>query len=446
MKAIYLHLGCGDRKFDGFINIDALPGADMQLDLTGPLPWEQGTVTGIYSEHFIEHITQAQAIRLLHECRRILKPGGVVRIATPDLAQIVADYSNRHTHSDYLRYGMDWIDNPAEQLNMAVRWWGHQWMYDEEELSRIGRMVGLDVKGRYKLGESPDPMLRNREHREYSGLIIEFTKPDRRIKPGEKPLVTIAIPSYNPTFFRLALESALAQTYTHLEILICDDCASDGIEKITLDYQSRDARIRYLRNPPEIARKNFGRDNYVHCYNLSRGEFIKFLNDDDLLAPNCVERMMQCFAIADDITLVTSKRQIIDEEGQHQSEVYSTTAPVSQDSIIEGLSLGSLVLANGKNVIGEPTTVLFRKADLADIYPDPLSMDRKKLVGVCDLAMWLNLITKGNAIYLMEPLSYFRRHGAQVQEIHRPAIGALAQEGWSVLKKSWSRRGLMTPK
>jgi predicted SAM-dependent methyltransferase len=403
-------------------------------------------VTGIYSEHFIEHITQAQAIRLLHECRRILKPGGVVRIATPDLAQIVADYSNRNTPSDYLRYGMDWIDNPAEQLNMAVRSLGHQWIYDEEELSRIGRMVGLEVKGRYKLSESTDPMLRNREHREYSGLIIEFTKPERRIKPGYKPLVTIAIPGYNPTFFRLALESALAQTYTHLEILICDDCAGDDIEKIALEYQKRDMRIRYLRNPPEIARKNYGRDNYVRCYHESRGQFIKFLNDDDLLAPNCVEKMMLCFTVAEDITLVTSRRQIIDAEGRHQPEVDATTAPVSQDAIIEGLSLGSMVLANGKNIIGEPTSVLFRKSDLEDIQPDPLSMDRKQLVGVCDLAMWLNLITKGNAIYLVEPLSSFRRHGDQVQEIHRPAIGALAQEGWSVLEKSWSRRGLMTLK
>src|ERR1035438_624686 len=219
MDLIYLNLGCGKRKLDGFINIDALPGADMQLDLTKPMPWGQGEIAGIYCEHFIEKMTQGQAIRMLHECRRILKPGGVIRIATPDLAQIVADYNNRYTHPENLRLGLDWIDNPCEQLNMATHWWGNQWVYDEEELMRIGRMIGLQVKGRYKLGESPDPMFQNREHHEMSGLIVEFEKPERRLNLEKRPLVTIAIPGYNPTYFKQALESALAQTYSNLEIL-----------------------------------------------------------------------------------------------------------------------------------------------------------------------------------------------------------------------------------
>lgn len=443
MNPIYLHLGCGDRKFEGFINIDALPGADMVLDLTQPLPFGQSTVTAIYSEHFIEHITQAQAIRLLRECRRILKPHGVVRIATPDLAQIVADYNNRYTHREYVRFGMDWIDNPCEQLNMAMRWWGHQWVYDEEELGRIGRMAGLAVKGRYKIGESTDPLLRNREHREYSGLVIEFEKPDRRLGAEELPLVTIAIPAYNPTYFRQALESALAQTYTNLEILICDDCSGPEIEDIAAEYQQHDARIRYSRNPPEVARKNYGRDNYVRCYRESRGEFIKYLNDDDLLAKNCVERMLKAFSVADDITLVTSKRQQIDPSGNFLPDIGATAALVAEDAVIEGLSLGAHVFATGRNLIGEPTTVMFRKSDLADIRPDPLSMDGKQLVGVCDLAMWLNLATKGNAIYLVEPLSYFRRHVDQVQVVQKDAIRQLSQQGWAVIRYSWQRRGLI---
>ena len=104
-------------------------------------------------------------------------------------------------------------------------------------------------------------------------------------------------------------------TYTNLEILICDDCSGPEIEDIAAEYQQHDARIRYSRNPPEVARKNYGRDNYVRCYRESRGEFIKYLNDDDLLAKNCVERMLKAFSVADDITLVTSTRQQIDPSG-----------------------------------------------------------------------------------------------------------------------------------
>ena len=443
MDSIYLHLGCGDRKFDGFVNIDAMPGADMQLDLTQPLPWQQGSVSGIYSEHFIEHITQAQAIRLLHECRRILQPGGVVRIATPDLAQVVADYTNRYTHPEYLRFGMDWIDNPGEQLNMAMHWWGHQWLYDEEELSRIGRMVGLGVKARCKIGESADPMFRGREHRALSGLIIEFEKPDRRLKADDQPLVTIAIPAYNPTFFRQALESALSQTHTNLEVLICDDCPGKDIKKILSEYQKVDKRIRYLKNPAKTAGKNYGRDNYMRCYREARGEFIKFLNDDDLLARNCVQRMLAAFTLADDITLVTSRRQPIDENGDYLPDVGATEAPVVEDAIIEGLSLGEHILTKGKNIIGEPTSVLFRKLELADVRPDPMSMDGKPLMGVSDLAMWLHLMAKGSAIYLVEPLTYFRRHKNQVQQVHGAAIHDFAQHGWAVLQYAWKRWGLM---
>jgi hypothetical protein len=86
---------------------------------------------------------------------------------------------------------------------------------------------------------------------------------------------------------------------------------------------------------------------------------------------------------------------------------------------------------------------MFRKSDLADIRPDPLSMDGKQLVGVCDLAMWLNLATKGNAIYLVEPLSYFRRHVDQVQVVQKDAIRQLSQQGWAVIRYSWQRRGLI---
>lgn len=74
MTPIFLHLGAGTRKLPGFINIDIEPGADMQLDLTQSLPWDDRSVDGIFSEHFIEHISHADAIRLLRECRRILVP------------------------------------------------------------------------------------------------------------------------------------------------------------------------------------------------------------------------------------------------------------------------------------------------------------------------------------------------------------------------------------
>lgn len=440
---IYLHLGCGERKFDGFINIDAETSADMQLDLTQPLPWQKSSVSGIYSEHFFEHITQAQGLALLHECQRVLKPGGVVRIAMPDLATVISDYVNNSMHPDWERFGLDWTATRCERLNIAMRWWGHQWIYDEEELVRLAKKVGLAVKGRCAFGESTEPMFQQREHRASSELIIEFEKPQRRLPADAMPLVTIAIPAYNPSYFGLSLASALQQSYANIEILVCDDCPTDAIETIVKRYQSTEKPIRYLKNPPKTDAGDYGRENYLRCLREANGEFIKYLNDDDLLAPDCVARMVQCFKDYEDITLVTSKRQMINAAGEPLADIHATTAPVERTTVIEGLSLGTTLLTKKINFVGEPTTAMFRKADMIDNTPDMFSVDGKKFHSLGDVMMWLHLAPKGNTVYVSESLSYFRVHGEQVQLKNRDELLVRDSSTWPAMQYCWQRLGLM---
>lgn len=437
MNPTFLHLGAGTRKLPGFVNIDIEPGADMQLDLTQPLPWNDRSVAGVFSEHFIEHISQADAIRLLRECRRILVPGGVVRIATPDLHEMVRDYAEQRINPDWEKFGLTWTANRCERFNIGMRWWGHQWMYDEEELTRLARMVGLELRGRCRIGESELPIFRNLEYRESSTLILEFVKPDRMLPSDAMPLVSITIPSYRPTFFEAALQSALAQTYTNTEIVICDDCPNDAIARIVEKYASAHPRIRYFRNSERLNRQNL-----VKCVDVAEGEFIKFLNDDDLLTPNCVERMLGCFRTLPDITLVTSKRMRIDEEGRTLPEIFETLPVVSEDAVIEGLTLGAALLSSFRNFVGEPTTAMFRRADVAHLKPDYLAVDNHAVYGINDIAVWTNLAIQGNAVYLVEPLSRFRIHANQSQAELRDEVVAGAIEGIKVMRASWDRRGL----
>ncbi len=437
MNPIFLHLGAGTRKLPGFINIDIEPGADMQLDLTQPLPWGDRSVSGIFSEHFIEHISQADAIRLLRECRRMLAPGGVIRIATPDLQEMVRDYAEQRIHPDWEKFGLSWTANRCERFNIGMRWWGHQWMYDEEELTRLGRMVGLELRSRCRIGESDLPVFRNLEYRESSTLILEFSKPERMLAPDAQPLVSITIPSYRPRFFEAALQSALSQTYTNTEIVICDDCPDDAIANIVQEYSAAHPHIRYFRNSERLNRQNL-----VKCVDQARGEFIKFLNDDDLLAPNCIERMLGCFRTLPDITLVTSKRTRIDEAGRILPEIFETLLPVQEDAIIEGVTLGAALLSSFRNFVGEPTTAMFRKADVAHLKPDYLAVDNHEVYGVNDIAVWTNLAIQGNAVYLVEPLSRFRIHSNQSQAELRDEVFAGAVEGIKVMRASWDRRGL----
>ena len=437
MENIFLHLGAGTRKIAGFINIDIEDGADLKLDLTQPLPWPDGSVQGIFSEHFIEHISQADAISLLRECRRVLAPGGVIRIATPDLNEMVQDYLQGRIHPDWEKFGINWTANACERLNIGMRWWGHQWMYDEEELTRLAQMVGLVPKGRYRIGESEDPRFCNLEYRESSTLILEFRKPDRMLAADATPLVSITIPSYKPEFFEAALLSALNQTYKQTEIVICDDCPDDGILRIVNRYTADHPNIRYFRNPARL-----NRENLVKCVAKAEGEFIKFLNDDDILVPHCIERMLDCYRRHPDLAFVTSKRQRIDAKGQPLEEIFETLCAVSEDAVIDGISIGACLLSSFRNFVGEPTTALFRKAEVAHLKPDYIAVDNHKTYGINDIAVWCNLAVMGNAAYLTEPLSLFRIHPKQAQLELRDEVLAGALEGIKVMRASWDRRGL----
>jgi len=84
--AMNLHIGCGEVYFDGWVNIDKdSEKADKKHDARKRLPYKDNSVDFIYNEHFIEHITVEEAVKILIDFYRVLKPEGVLRIATPDL-------------------------------------------------------------------------------------------------------------------------------------------------------------------------------------------------------------------------------------------------------------------------------------------------------------------------------------------------------------------------
>lgn len=440
---IYLHLGCGDRKINGFVNIDATnPAADIKLDPTRPLPWKQGSVAGIYHAHLIEKLSRAQCIGLLRECRRILAPGGVLRIATQDLRAVVEQYL-QETPANLLNTELSWTANNAERLNIAMRWSDRQWLYDEEDLTHLARLAGLEYSGKRSVNESQHQAFQGCDQQDAS-LIMEFIKPDRQPDMANPPLVSILIPSYHSGFFREALESAINQTYRNIEIIISDDCAGTEIEDIVRPYLETDPRITYLKHTSELARKDYGRSNIHDCFVLANGEYIKYLFDDDRLAPNCVERMVKAFAENPDIALVTSKRQRIDENGDYLQDFIATIAPVTEDSRIDGLSLGHALLASKINFVGEPTTAMFRKQDMLHVKPDIMGFDNHEIGGIGDVAIWMNLLTKGDAIYLTDSLSYFRTHSKQVQASASAVAEKHSKLGWEIIQAAWQRHGFLT--
>ncbi|MCX8063455.1 MAG: glycoside hydrolase family 99-like domain-containing protein, partial [Anaerolineales bacterium] len=357
---------------------------------------------------------------------------------TPDVDAIVDDYIHNVVNPDWLKFGLDWTHNRCERMNIAMRWWGHQWLYNEEELLRLAQLSGLRYRGRFAVGESQIPEFRGLEHRQASRLILEFEKPDLTKTTFSPPLVSVLIPAWNPRYFGEALSSVLSQTYQPLDIVIGDDCRSSEIEEITNKLSRGDQRVRYIHNPERLG----GRKNILNLLRLAKGDFIKFLNDDDRLEPHCIERLLTALLACPGATLATSRRQQIDVNSHPLPDIIDTLPVVEQDSEIRGIDLATLLLTSGRNFIGEPSTVLFRKAALAHITPNPMSFDGKEIYGINDGAMWINLALRGSCIYLVEPLSSFRRHPEQYQVLMHEEVGESVRAGLKIMRSSWERLGL----
>src|SRR5262249_37894806 len=150
-----------------------------------------------------------------------------------------------------------------------------------------------------------------------------------------------------------------AQEGVELEIVVCDDSPGEAIGATVA--KANDPRVRYVRNRE---RRGFG-GNFTQCLTPARGGMGKFLNDADRLPPGCVAAFAAILRGNPSVRLATSKRQPIDDNGAPLRDIPPTMAITNVSAIMSGRELGDFVLAHSVNLIGEPTTVMFRRADLA---------------------------------------------------------------------------------
>lgn len=169
-----LHVGCGTNRFPGWVNADIDPRADLIVFLERKLPFADGSLDRIYSEHVIEHVPYAVAVRFFREARRALRPGGVMRIAMPDLDELVERYRDDWRNQDWLTWPeFSFIRTRAEMINLAFRGWGHQHLYNREELARALEEAGFRDVRFAAWGQSRHEDLCGLETRKDSLLIAE---------------------------------------------------------------------------------------------------------------------------------------------------------------------------------------------------------------------------------------------------------------------------------
>ncbi len=197
-----LQLGTGHNLLPGWLNTDVhvfRRGHVTYLDATQAFPLPSASFDYVYSEHQIEHVTLEAGDRMLAECFRVLRPGGVLRVATPDLQRIarlaVSELGDEEMH--YVRHisrmlGLPAPD-PARVVNAMFRAFGpdaaggHQYIYSFDSLSNRLRAAGFGGIVRCAVGQSAHPALRGVERHAdavgdarvvaYETLVVEATRP-----------------------------------------------------------------------------------------------------------------------------------------------------------------------------------------------------------------------------------------------------------------------------
>jgi SAM-dependent methyltransferase len=147
------------------------------------IPCPDNSVDVMYSSHMIEHLDRREARAFLLEVRRVLRPGGIVRIAAPDLAKFVDAYSIRGDADEFIASTHMGLARPRGTL-VRVKWAligprHHLWMYDGPSLSKvIGEAGFADVvimpAGRTNI---IDPGSLDLEERANESVYVEATQP-----------------------------------------------------------------------------------------------------------------------------------------------------------------------------------------------------------------------------------------------------------------------------
>ncbi len=132
------------------------------------------------------------------------------------------------------------------------------------------------------------------------------------------PLISIVLPVYNGArYLSEAIESILAQSYVHWELLIVDDASTDATPQTISSFVARDSRITGIPNPKN--RKLPGSLNVGFAH--ARGDFLTWTSDDNYYRPTALAEMVQALQLQPEVDLVYASYTMIDADGGPRGEV-----------------------------------------------------------------------------------------------------------------------------
>ncbi len=179
-------------------------------------------------------------------------------------------------------------------------------------------------------------------------------------------LVSIITPNYNcKNFIAQTINSVLSQTYTNWEMIIVDDCSSDGSYEIALDYSKKDSRIKVIRNE-----KNSGAAiSRNKAIEIAQGEFVAFLDSDDLWMPEKLEKQI-VFMRENNCDFSFCEYEHIDEDNKSLLKVAKVIKKLTYRKMMFHCFPGCLTVMYNQNVVGKVYAKDIKKNnDNALFYP-----------------------------------------------------------------------------
>jgi predicted SAM-dependent methyltransferase len=185
-----LDLGCGLNIHPELINLDYFwrPGVDICWDITRGLPFSDGRLRGVFSEHCLEHFELAAGFEILRDCHRVLAVGGVLRVIVPDAGQYLATYAARAAGAAEPKFpfesSLDFRGKTAHLLHVNRVFYqdrtsaaGHRCMYDFELLRLILTEAGFQSVERATFRQGIDAaLLVDSESRAIESLYVEAVR------------------------------------------------------------------------------------------------------------------------------------------------------------------------------------------------------------------------------------------------------------------------------
>ena len=209
--------------------------------------------------------------------------------------------------------------------------------------------------------------------------------------------VSVIIPTYNRAhLLPQAIDSVLNQTFKDFELIIVDNYSSDNTESVVKSYD--DKRIRYFKN------QNNGLIGVNRNYGIqkSRGEFIAFLDDDDLWLPEKLEKQVKLLNSNQELGLVYSDIYIIGSNGNLLKDTYFHRVKPFRGNVFNELLVVNFICN---------LTVVVRKEALSKVGVFDL-----KYVIAQDYDLWLRLVECYPVDFIEQPLAKYRLHSESASQ------------------------------